>query len=56
MDLLTPGNILSFSGVVVAGLAFVNRDRPDWQRAMPVVMAIAIGQVILGMLTTLLVR
>ena len=45
---LIPSLILSGSGVVVAAVAFYNRRDPRWQRAMPLIMAIAVGQVLLG--------
>jgi hypothetical protein len=45
---LVPSLILSGSGVVVAAMAFYNRRDARWQRAMPLIMAIAIGQVLLG--------
>jgi uncharacterized membrane protein len=40
--------LLSGSGVVVAALAFVNRDKPDWQRGMTRILSIAVMQVVLG--------
>jgi uncharacterized membrane protein YfcA len=45
---LIPSLMLSGSGVVVAAVAFYNRRDTRWQRAMPLIMAIAIGQVLLG--------
>jgi hypothetical protein len=39
---------LSGMGVAVAAAGFVNRDKPDWQRHMPALMALAVGQVVLG--------
>jgi hypothetical protein len=47
MDLVLP-LILSGMGVAVAAVAFYSRDRPDWQRNMTALMALAIGQVVLG--------
>jgi hypothetical protein len=47
MDLVLP-LVLSGMGVAVAALAFYNRDKPDWQRNMTGLMALALGQVVLG--------
>lgn len=40
--------LLSGSGVIVAAVAFLNRDKPDWQRGMSRIMIIAVMQVVLG--------
>ena len=40
--------VLSGIGVAVAALAFHNRDEPDWRRHLPALMALAVGQVVLG--------
>ncbi len=48
MSDLIPPLILSTSGVAVAAAAFINRDREDWRRATPLLLAIAVGQVVLG--------
>jgi hypothetical protein len=53
---MIPGLLLSLSGVVVAGLGFVNRDRPEWQRAMPILMLVAVGQVLLGLVSASFLR
>jgi hypothetical protein len=53
MDLLLP-LVLSGVGVAVAALAFYNRAEPEWQRNMTVLMAIAIGQVVLGAVSWML--
>ncbi|MDQ6796043.1 MAG: hypothetical protein M3067_14740 [Chloroflexota bacterium] len=45
--------ILSFSGVLVAGIAFYNRGKPEWQRDMPRIMILAVGQVVLGVVAWL---
>jgi hypothetical protein len=42
MDLVLP-IVLSGMGVAGATMAFVNRDKPAWQRNMPALMALAIG-------------
>jgi hypothetical protein len=53
MDLLLP-LVLSGVGVAVAALAICNRAEPAWQRNMTVLMAIAIGQVVLGAVSWML--
>ena len=45
---------LSASGVAVAAVAFWNRDKPAWQRDMPKLLALAIGQVALGAVSWLM--
>ncbi len=39
---------LSAVGVAIAAVAFLNRDKPEWQRSMPALMVLAVGQVVLG--------
>jgi hypothetical protein len=51
---LVSGLALSASGVLVAAIAFYNRDKPDWQRDMRRIYIIAVGQVALGTATALL--
>ena len=46
--------ILSLSGVLVAGIAFYNRDKPAWQRDMRPIMILAVGQVVMGAVSWLL--
>jgi multisubunit Na+/H+ antiporter MnhB subunit len=53
---LLPSIILSASGVIVAALAFYYRNDRSWQRAMTWIMAVAIGQVVLGALSAVLLR
>jgi len=53
---LISGLALSASGVVVAGIAFYNRDKPAWQRDMRAIYIIAIGQVALGVVSAFLAR
>ncbi len=48
MENLVVPLLLSGTGVSVAAVAFANRDKPDWQRAMPVLIVMAVGQVVLG--------
>jgi hypothetical protein len=40
--------LLSGSGVIVAAVAFLNRDKPEWQRSMSRILVIAVTQVMLG--------
>jgi len=40
--------LLSGSGVIVAAAAFLNRDKPEWQRGMTRILSIAVMQVVLG--------
>jgi heme A synthase len=40
--------LLSFSGVLIAVIAFANRRNPEMQRSMTPVMILALGQVALG--------
>ncbi len=40
--------LLSGSGVIVAAIAFFNREKPDWQRGMTRILMIAVMQVVLG--------
>jgi hypothetical protein len=54
VESLIPALLLSGPGVAVAAIAYYNRDRPGWQRDMPKLMALAIGQVALGAVTWLL--
>jgi hypothetical protein len=48
------GLVLSASGVLVAAVAFYNRDKPEWQRGMRSIYILAIGQVVLGTVTAML--
>ena len=48
------GAILSFSGVAVMAVAYVNRANPRWQRDMRAIVILAIGQVILGVIVSVL--
>jgi len=48
--------MLSASGVIVAAVAFLHRDDPAWQRGMVSIMALAVAQVVLGVVSVLLVR
>ena len=50
MNLVLP-LALSGMGVAVAAVAFHNREKPDWQRNMPALMALAVGQVVLGVVS-----
>jgi hypothetical protein len=40
--------MLSGSGVMVAGVAYLNRGKPEWQGSMQRIYVIALGQVALG--------
>jgi hypothetical protein len=40
--------LLSGIGVVVAAATFANRDKPDWQANARALLALAVGQVLLG--------
>ena len=53
---LVPSVLLSASGLIVAAVAFFHRDDPDWRRAMVPIMAIAIAQVTLGVVSAVLIR
>jgi hypothetical protein len=55
MGLIT-GLALSASGVLVAVIAFYNRDKPEWRRDMRPIYILAIGQVALGTVTAFLLR
>lgn len=55
MDLALPF-FLSATGVLVAAVAFYNRDKPSWQRDMSKLYALAIMQVALGGLFWMLLR
>jgi hypothetical protein len=39
---------LSGTGVLLAAIAFYNRDKPAWQKDMRAIYVLAIGQVVLG--------
>lgn len=52
-DLVLP-LILSGTGVALAAIAFCNRDKPAWQRDMPRIMVLALGQVALGAVSWIL--
>ena len=47
--------LLSISGVAVAAVAFLNRDKPEWQRDMRKIYVIAIGQVALGVVVSIVI-
>jgi hypothetical protein len=47
---------ISGMGVAVATAAFLNRDKPEWQRDMPRLMVLALGQVLLGFASFWLLR
>jgi hypothetical protein len=53
---LVPAMILSASGVIVATAAFLHRRDPRWLRSMPVIMGMAIMQVMLGVVSGLAIR
>ena len=53
-DLVLP-LLLSGSGVLVAGVAVCNRDKPDWQRGMKGILFLAVMQVVLGAISWLVV-
>jgi hypothetical protein len=53
MNLVVPLS-QSISGVVVAAVAYVNRDKPEWQRDMRKIYVIAIGQVALGVVALIM--
>jgi hypothetical protein len=53
---LIAGLVLSASGVLVAGVAYYNRDKPEWRRDIRPIFILAIGQVGLGTLTAFLLR
>ena len=48
--------LLSASGVLVAAVAFHNRNKPEWKRDMRAIYIIALGQVALGTVSFLLSR
>jgi hypothetical protein len=50
MQLVLP-MMLSFTGVGIAALAFLNRDKPEWQRNMRRIYILAFGQIALGVTT-----
>jgi hypothetical protein len=54
-DLATP-LLLSASGVLIAAIAFYNRDKPEWQLGMRQILVIAIGQVVLGAVVWIIVN
>ena len=45
---------LSVMGVAVAAVVFMNRDRPEWQTSIRPLLVLAIGQVVLGAVSYLL--
>ena len=47
---------LSSSGVLIAALAYVRRDDPDWQRDLPLIMVLALGMVAVGVVAWFLVQ
>jgi hypothetical protein len=53
---LISGLALSVSGVLIAAVAFHNRDKPKWQRDMRPIYILAIGQVALGTVTAFMLR
>jgi hypothetical protein len=53
---LASGILLSASGVILAAVAFYNRDKPDWQRSMRAIYFLAFAQVAAGTLAALVGR
>jgi uncharacterized membrane protein YfcA len=53
MDLV-PSIMLSASGVILAAVAFAHRGDPDWRKAIPLIMGMAIATVALGALSAVL--
>ena len=51
---LVVGLSLSASGVVIAAVAYHNRDKPEWQRDMRAIYILAMGQVALGAVSAFL--
>jgi hypothetical protein len=51
---LISGLMLSGSGVLVAAIAFYNRDKPEWRRDMRRLYILAVGQVALGTVSAVL--
>jgi len=43
-------------GVMVAAIAFYNRDKPEWQKDMAAIYILALGQVALGAMTWFLLH
>lgn len=39
---------LSFLGVALMAIAYINREKPAWQRDMRAIVILAVGQVLLG--------
>jgi exosortase/archaeosortase len=48
--------MLSTSGVIVAAAAFVHRDDRAWQRSLPLIMWIALVQVVFGAVALAVLR
>jgi hypothetical protein len=46
--------LLSASGVLVAAVAYHNRDKPEWQRDMRAIYILAMGQVAFGAVSAFL--
>jgi hypothetical protein len=40
--------VLSGLGVAIAALVYLNRDKPEWRRNGGPLLALAVGQVLLG--------
>jgi hypothetical protein len=53
---LISGLALSVSGVLIAAIAFYNRDKPEWRRDMRPIYILAIGQVVLGTVSAFMLR
>jgi hypothetical protein len=47
---------LSSTGVLIAVLAYIRRDDPEWQRDLPVIAGLALGMVAVGVVAWFLVR
>jgi hypothetical protein len=45
---------LSFFGVALIAAAYVNRDKPEWQRDMRAIIVLAAGFAVLGIVAALL--
>ena len=45
-----------WDGVMVAAIAFYNRDKPEWQKDMKAIYILALGQVMLGAMTSFLLH
>jgi hypothetical protein len=46
---IDPGALsLSFFGVALMAVAYINREKPAWQKDMRAIAILAVGQVMLG--------